>query len=99
MDPSNTDPKPRDLRPPDGTMSQPQPLVCWSGARRHEAALVCIPWGGGGAAPFRAWAPLMGGTASVYAARLAGRETRFREPLPAQLSVVVDELAGAVAGL
>jgi surfactin synthase thioesterase subunit len=80
-------------------VSQPSTLVCWSGTQRHETALVCVPWAGAGAVPFRAWAALMGGTASVYAARLAGRETRFREPLPAQLSAVVDEVAQAVAGL
>jgi surfactin synthase thioesterase subunit len=62
-------------------------------------ALVCIPWGGAGAVPFRAWCPLIGQTASVYAARLAGREARFRESLPAQLSTVVEELTEAVAGL
>jgi surfactin synthase thioesterase subunit len=61
--------------------------------------LVCIPWAGAGAAPFRSWAPFVGKNRRIYAARLAGREGRVREPVPASLESVVSELAEAVAEL
>lgn len=61
-----------------------------------KPALACIPWAGAGASPFRAWGPVLAGTASVYGVRLAGRESRQGEP-PA--TVFDDVVAGLVQEL
>lgn len=74
-------------------------LVRWTGSGQHELALICIPWAGAGAVPFRAWGPMMDGVAAVYAVRLAGREARFGELPSARIGPVVDEVTAAVAAL
>lgn len=57
-------------------------LVQWSGSDHPASALVCIPWAGAGAAPFRAWASMMPPEITLLAARLPGRESRaFETPL------------------
>jgi surfactin synthase thioesterase subunit len=60
---------------------------------------VCIPWAGAGATPFRFWGPVIGDAADVYGVRLAGRESRQTEPLPASLGEVVDELVAELIAL
>src|SRR3954464_277085 len=67
-------------------------LVPWSAGAGDGTALVCIPWAGAGATPFRAWAPVIGDVATVHGVRLAGRESRQPAPLPTALDQVVAEL-------
>lgn len=74
-------------------------LVGWSEPSTSLPALVCIPWAGAGAAPFRSWAEAFEGHADVYAARLPGRESRLLEPPPASLSAMVDDVARVVGAL
>ncbi|MFD7027458.1 alpha/beta fold hydrolase [Streptomyces sp. NPDC059917] len=74
-------------------------LICWNESSPHDDAVVCIPWAGAGARPFRAWASTIDGTARLYGARLSGREARFNEPPPASIAGVAAELAQAIAQL
>lgn len=74
-------------------------LVRWSEKGPFRTALVCIPWAGAGAAPFRSWPRVMGAAAAVYGVRLAGRESRFAEPLAEVFDIVVDELVEEIAHL
>ena len=60
---------------------------------------MCLPWAGAGAVPFRSWAPVIGDHASVYGARLPGREARFREPPSTSMAAVVDELVESIRTL
>ncbi len=74
-----------------------QSLVCWGAPATSSLALVCIPWAGAGAAPFRAWSPVLGDTATVYGLRLPGRESR-RDERPAQTAAeVVGEVVAELA--
>ncbi|MEI5097680.1 thioesterase domain-containing protein [Streptomyces sp. PmtG] len=68
-------------------------------ARGRRTALVCVPWAGAGATPFRPWGPVVGDAADVYGVRLAGRESRQTEPLPTSLDEVVDELVAELVAL
>ena len=79
--------------------NQSPALVPWSTEKGNDTALICIPWAGAGAAPFRAWAPVIGDTAAVYGVRLAGRESRQVEPLATALDDVVTELVSALTAL
>ncbi|MEX0169022.1 thioesterase II family protein [Streptomyces sp. LMG1-1-1.1] len=74
-------------------------LVPWSSEIRNETALVCIPWAGAGATPFRAWGPVVGDAADVYGVRLAGRESRQTEPPGTVLADTVAELVREVTAL
>ncbi len=74
-------------------------LVSWNDARPEAPALVCIPWAGAGAAPYRAWVPVLGDRMQIHAARLAGREGRFGEQPRADIADVVAELGAALKAL
>lgn len=76
-------------------------LVPWSTGTetRNGTALVCIPWAGAGATPFRPWGAVIGDAADVYGVRLAGRESRQTEPLPTSLDDVVEELVAELVRL
>ena len=73
--------------------------MCWNRSSNASSALVCIPWAGAGAAPFRQWAPVVGHHARLYSARLAGREARIRESPATDLDTVVAELVEAIREL
>jgi surfactin synthase thioesterase subunit len=49
------------------------------GAQHPRRRLFCLPFAGGGAAPFRAWARSMPEDVEILAAQLPGREARLRE--------------------
>lgn len=55
-------------------------FVRWDEAARSRSALICFPWAGAGAGPFRTWVEHLPPDLEVWAARLPGRETRIREP-------------------
>ncbi|WP_344495448.1 thioesterase II family protein [Streptomyces enissocaesilis] len=55
--------------------------------------LVCFPWAGAGAVPFRAWSRTAPGGLALEAVRLAGREDRMREPPPEELDPLVEDIA------
>jgi surfactin synthase thioesterase subunit len=80
--------------------SAPHPsLIPWNSSAHSDLALVCIPWAGAGAAPFRAWGPVIGGVATVYGVRLPGRENRPSDAPAKSLAQVVDEMVKELAGL
>ncbi len=58
---------------------------------------MCLPHAGGGASSYRDWLGGLAGAADVIPVQLPGRENRIREPLPASMSALVDELTEAVA--
>lgn len=74
-------------------------LVPWSAGPPDGPALLCVPWAGAGAAPFRTWGPLFPGDITVYGVRLPGRESRMAEAAPTDISQVVDALVQDVARL
>ena len=53
--------------------TRPANLICWNERSRADRALVCIPWAGAGAAPFRRWVPVLGNATRIYGVRFAGR--------------------------
>lgn len=61
--------------------------------------VLCLPFAGGGTAPYRPWAPLAPADVEVVAALLPGRETRMAEAPAEDLSVVADAIAAATATL
>jgi surfactin synthase thioesterase subunit len=69
-------------------------LIAWSPEPKGDLALVCLPWAGAGAAPFRTWGTELAPLASVYGVRLPGRESRRAEKPATSLEQVV---AGVVA--
>ncbi|WDZ86239.1 thioesterase II family protein [Micromonospora cathayae] len=74
-------------------------LVSWGTPASNDRALVCIPWAGAGAAPFRPWTPVLGAVSTVYGLRLAGRESRRAEPPATTVAEVVDDVAAELADL
>jgi surfactin synthase thioesterase subunit len=74
-------------------------LVCWKRAPEGCASVVCFPWAGGGAAPFRHWAEWLPEDVGLWAVRLAGREARLSERPIDDLERLVAELADEVAAL
>jgi surfactin synthase thioesterase subunit len=73
-------------------------LVPWNAAA-DGTALVCIPWAGAGAAPFRAWGRIVGDSATVYGVRLPGRESRHAERFALSMGTLVTELVDEIAAL
>jgi medium-chain acyl-[acyl-carrier-protein] hydrolase len=63
-----------------------------------EVRLLCLPHAGAGAALFRHWSQAFAPRVEVCAVQLPGRENRSSEPALASLPVLVDRLAGALAG-
>jgi surfactin synthase thioesterase subunit len=80
-------------------MSAGATLVRWTGPTRPASALVCVPWAGAGAAPFRSWVSLMPPATALLAARLPGRESRIAETPIDDMAQLVDLLASALEAL
>ncbi|MGC4900460.1 thioesterase II family protein [Micromonospora echinospora] len=74
-------------------------LVSWNAPASNDLALVCIPWAGAGAAPFRSWSAALADVATVYGLRLAGRENRRTEPPSTTIADVVAEVVAELADL
>jgi surfactin synthase thioesterase subunit len=74
-------------------------LVRWSEASDELPALVCIPWAGAGAAPFRSWSRALEGHSVIYAARFRGRESRLTERPQASVVAMIDELTDVLLSL
>lgn len=72
-------------------------LVRWAGPPAPRGALLCVPWSGAGAAPFRAWAPLLPEDVELYGVRLPARESRLADPFPDALTELAEELAAEAA--
>ena len=61
------------------TMPSGAPALVRFGARAPRRRLFCLPFAGGGVAPYRAWAPLLPVDVELAAVQLPGRESRMRE--------------------
>ncbi len=55
--------------------------------------LVCLPYAGGGAGVFAPWAKLLPESIDVWAARLPGRESRWKETPLTDVAVIASALA------
>ena len=64
-----------------------------------DLRLICFSYAGGGASAYANWHSSLPANVEVVALQLPGRETRFREPLLADLAVVVDKIEFAIAPL
>ncbi len=60
--------------------------------------LVCLPYAGGAASLYRDW-PARPPDVDLVAPQLPGREERFGEPVPTELTALVDDLLPTVAAL
>ncbi|MFE6101520.1 thioesterase II family protein [Streptomyces laurentii] len=74
-------------------------LIAFKPRLRDNPALVCVPWAGAGAAPFRVWASVFGTAATVYGVRLPGRESRLDEPLLEDVDSLVKSVVAGVESL
>jgi len=71
-------------------LHRPRPLA------ERRAWLVCFPHAGRSGTMFRSWAPLMPDGIELCGVNLPGRESRFAEPLPADLRVLAGSIAEAL---
>jgi medium-chain acyl-[acyl-carrier-protein] hydrolase len=72
------------------------PLVRLGARPDARRRLFCVPYAGGGVAPFRAWLRTLPDDIEVVAAQLPGRDARLREaPLPS-IAAMVEMLLPAV---
>ncbi|MFD3694909.1 thioesterase II family protein [Streptomyces sp. NPDC058646] len=68
-------------------------LVRLGAAGEPALTVVCFPWAGAGAVPFRAWSRKAPDGLALEVVRLGGREDRMRELPPEELDLLVGELA------
>lgn len=61
--------------------------------RNSRVRLVCLPYAGGGAGVFAPWAKLLPESIDVWAARLPGRESRWKETPLTDAGVIASALA------
>lgn len=69
----------------------------WASSELANGAVICVPWAGAGAAPFRAWASLCPRDLELWAVRLPGRESRISEPLPTTIRLLARDLSERIA--
>ncbi|MBC7927886.1 MAG: glycosyltransferase [Bryobacteraceae bacterium] len=67
--------------------------------RSEDAALICLPWAGGGTLQYLRWRDSLKNVAIPVAVRLPGRESRMTEPLFTSMSALLDAIGPAVARL
>jgi surfactin synthase thioesterase subunit len=74
-------------------------LVGFEPKSSTNTALVCIPWAGAGAAPFRSWAPTFSGVAAVYGVRFPGRESYLEIPPIREFKPLVRNIVHSIDSL
>lgn len=74
-------------------------LIAFRPRSTENLALVCVPWAGAGAAPFRPWSSVFGAAATVYGVRLPGRESRIDEPCLGDVDSLVKSIVPEVEAL
>jgi surfactin synthase thioesterase subunit len=73
-------------------MEETPTLIHWGGPASQAPALICLPWAGAGAAPFRAWTDRLEEDVDVYGVRLPGRESRQSETAFVTVEAAVEAL-------
>lgn len=68
------------------------PLVDLTPTRAGGRNLLCLPFAGGGSSTFNRWSEGIDPSVKIWAARLAGRESRLLEPPLREFGAVVDAL-------
>ncbi|KAH3833397.1 S-acyl fatty acid synthase thioesterase, medium chain-like [Dreissena polymorpha] len=58
--------------------------------------LFCFPWAGGGAVFYANWGKTLQPNIEVHGVCLTGRENRFKDPVPANIDEVVEEIVSAI---
>lgn len=72
-------------------------LVCFDRLAKPLVRLFCFPYAGGGAAMYRPWRTALPAGVELWAVRLPGRETRFRERPFHRLGPLIDALEAEFA--
>jgi medium-chain acyl-[acyl-carrier-protein] hydrolase len=67
-------------------------FVCFERLRSPKVRLFCLPYAGGGAAPYRSWRTALPSGVEVWAVRPPGRESRFKERPFHRLTPLVEAL-------
>ncbi|MDG4786453.1 alpha/beta fold hydrolase [Micromonospora sp. WMMD1102] len=68
----------------------------FAAAPRATVRLICFPHAGGGAAGYRRFAELVPDTIEVLAVQYPGRQNRYGEPVIDDMTLLADEIVGAV---
>lgn len=58
--------------------------------------LFCLPWAGGGSSFYANWAKLLPESIEVHGVCLAGRESRFNDPVYKSLETLLDDVTSAI---
>jgi medium-chain acyl-[acyl-carrier-protein] hydrolase len=72
------------------------PLVRWGGQAELALPLVCFPWAGAGASPYRDWSAHLPPDIEVWGARLPGRESRIGEKPVGDIRELASRFAAAM---
>ncbi|KAG5842962.1 S-acyl fatty acid synthase thioesterase, medium chain isoform X2 [Anguilla rostrata] len=71
-------------------------INCFQRNPDASVRLLCFPWAGGGSIHYARWGKLVPSSIEVYAVKLAGRESRAKEPFCKSMEQIVDEVIGAL---
>ena len=73
-------------------MPMPSGLIRWSETPDPLLRLICFPHAGGGASTYREWPRDLPPEVDVWAVAYPGRESRFHDPLPDDLTSLASEI-------
>jgi medium-chain acyl-[acyl-carrier-protein] hydrolase len=71
-------------------------LTCFQSYSCPKIRLFCFPYAGAGASIFHVWSKILPENIELFALKLPGRESRFKEPLLYQLSPLINHLVPAL---
>lgn len=71
-------------------------INCFQRNPDASVRLLCFPWAGGGSIHYARWGKLVPSSIEVYAVKLAGRESRAKEPFCKSMQQIVDEVIGVL---
>lgn len=67
------------------------------GSRAPLCRLYCLPYAGAGHTAYRHWRPLLSDQLELALAKLPGRGDRYKDPRPASIAELADQIADAIA--
>nr|XP_014345426.1 PREDICTED: S-acyl fatty acid synthase thioesterase, medium chain isoform X2 [Latimeria chalumnae] len=71
-------------------------VTCFYNKPEAVSRLICFPWAGGGAIHYAQWGKLFNSSIEVYSVRLAGRESRAKEPFAQTMEQIVNEVTSVL---